>query len=100
MNQELKESLRLLSRKDLKRVLLRVRLHRLRHEILRALYRVDLWLFPPLSFSSSYLALSRFFPHHPIRLFALLASSFMASTLTLLMLRPPKRVYVAHWIGL
>jgi len=100
MNQELKESLQLLSRKDLKRVLWRVRLHRLRHNTLRALYRVDLWFFPPLSFSSSYLALSRFFPHHPIRLFALLASSFMASTLTLLLLRPAKKVYTAHWVGI
>jgi hypothetical protein len=64
-----------------------------------AYYR-ELYFFPPLVFLGSYLSLLRVFPPHPIQLFALLASSFMFTTLTILMLRPPKRVYLAHWVRL
>jgi hypothetical protein len=64
---------------------------RLSDNILRFLYRVDLWLFPPLAFYSVYLLTTRDFPEHPIKMVAVLATSFMAATLTLFLIRPPKR---------
>lgn len=64
------------------------------------LYHFELLVFPPAAFASNFYVLSRFFPTHPIRLFALLASSFMSATLTLLLLRPPKKRFPGHWVGL
>lgn len=64
------------------------------------LYRFELLVFPPAAFASNFYLLSRYFPAHPIRMFALLASSFMSATLTLLLLRPPKKRFPGHWVGL
>jgi len=64
------------------------------------IYRFELLVFPPAAFASNFYVLSRFFPTHPIRLFALLASSFMSATFTLLLLRPPKKRFPGHWVGL
>ena len=62
------------------------------------LYRVDLWFFPPLAFFATYNLALRYFPPHPITTCAILATAFMAATLTLFLLRPPKRMH-AHWVS-
>lgn len=59
---------------------------------LKRIYRVDLWLFPPLAFISTYIATLRYFPAHIMKEEAVLATSFMAMTLTLFLIRPPKLV--------
>lgn len=64
------------------------------------IYRFELLVFPPAAFASNFYVLSNFFPTHPIRMFAILASSFMSATLTLLLLRPPKKRFPGHWVGL
>lgn len=62
------------------------------------LYVRELYIFPPLAFISNYFALLKLFPPHPMSQIAVIASSFMSATLTLFMLRPPKR-FQAHWIN-
>ena len=62
------------------------------------LNRVDLWFFPPLAFLSTYLVTSRYFPLHPIKIFAVLATAFMASTLTLFLIRPRRWKKTRHWV--
>jgi hypothetical protein len=69
----------------------------LSEKILKFLYRVDLWLFPPLAFISTYIMTSKYFPPHTIKTFAVLSTAFMFSTLTLFLIRPPKRKQF-HWI--
>lgn len=62
------------------------------------LYYCELFIFPPLAFSSTFLATSKYFPPHPIRIFAVLSTAFMFSTLTLFLLRPRKWKRTAHWV--
>lgn len=62
------------------------------------MYRTDLWLFPPLAFFSAYLAANNNFPDHPIKIFAVLACSFMFATLTLFLIRPRRWRRSAHWL--
>lgn len=64
---------------------------------LHFIYRVDLWLFPPLAFISTYIVTTKYFPEHPVKLYAVLSTAFMFSTLTLFLIRPPKRRQY-HWI--
>jgi hypothetical protein len=59
---------------------------------------VDLWLLPPLAFVSTYLVASKYFPSHPIKIFAVLSTAFMFSTLNLFLLRPRKWKKTAHWV--
>lgn len=66
--------------------------------VLDFLYRVDLWLFPPLAFIGNYFAMLKLFPPHPMKYIAILASSFMSATLTLFILHPPKRLQY-HWVN-
>lgn len=55
--------------------------------------RIEMWVFPPAIFCLTFLLARRGIPaDHPIALWAALAISFMALTLTLFMLRPPKKV--------
>ncbi|MEW6403377.1 MAG: hypothetical protein AB1649_16395, partial [Chloroflexota bacterium] len=68
-----------------------------KQKILTTLYRLDLWLFPPLAFLGTFKATLRLIPTHPIAFYAIMATSFMAATLTLFLIRPPKKV-TAHWI--
>lgn len=101
MNQkELETNLQSLSKSDLHVILHYVRLRHIRHQLLKLLYRVDLWLFPPLAFLSTFLATSKYFPSHQIKLFAVLSTAFMFSTLTLFLLRPRKWKWkrIAHWV--
>lgn len=62
------------------------------------LYRMDLWLFPPLAFFSAYIITSKYFPPHPIKIFAVLSTAFMFSTLNLFLLRPRKWKRIVHWV--
>lgn len=73
------------------------KLPHLKNRIVDFLYRVDLWLFPPLAFASAYLVASKYFPPHPMIMFAILATSFMFSALVLFIIRPPKRRRF-HWV--
>ena len=66
--------------------------------LMKFFYRVDLWLFPPLAFISTYLVTSKYFPAHPIKIFAVLSTAFMFLTLTLFLIRPRKWKRTAHWI--
>lgn len=95
---ELETNLQHLSKADLHIVLRYVRLRHIRHKILNGLYRVDLWLFPPLVFYSTYLLTSNNFPPHPIKIFAILSTAFMFATLTLFLLRPRKLVRIFRWV--
>ena len=71
----------------------------LRTAILKYLVRVDLWLFPPLAFIACYKAISQIVPaQHPMAFVTIMATSFMGATLTLFLLRPPKKKS-AHWIN-
>ncbi len=94
---ELQNILQSLNKTELQIILWYVRIHSFRRKVLNNLYRSDLWLFPPLSFLSTYKATSRFFPVHPIAFDAIMATSFMAATLTLFLIRPPKKLQ-AHWV--
>lgn len=67
--------------------------------IINWVYVRELYIFPPLAFASNYFAQQHYFPDHPIRQMGLLASSFMSATLTLLILRPPKKRFPGHWVG-
>ena len=71
---------------------------RLRNRLLKILYRVDIWLFPPCAFLSSYLTAYQNIPTHPIKLYAVLSIAFMSATLTLFLIRPRKWKKTAHWI--
>lgn len=62
------------------------------------LYRIDLWLFPPLAFFAAYKAMLRFVPVHPISKMTVLTSAFTSAAYALFLLRPPKRMRLAHWI--
>lgn len=64
------------------------------------LHILDVYLFPPLVFASNLYAVNTLFPPHPIRMIGVLASAFMSTTLTLFVLRPPKRRFPGHWVGL
>jgi len=64
------------------------------------LHILDMYLFPPLVFASNYYAVDTLFPQHPIRMIGVLASAFMSTTLTLFVLRPPKKRFPGHWVGL
>ena len=64
------------------------------------LHILDVYLFPPLVFVSNFYAVNRLFPPHPVRMIGVLASAFMSTTLTLFVLRPPKRRFPGHWVGL
>lgn len=79
------------------KIFLAVEFPRLTEMVLNLFYRVDLWLFPPLAFTSTYFLTARYFPAHPIKIFAVLSTAFMFSTLTLFLIRPPKRRQY-HWI--
>jgi hypothetical protein len=79
------------------RIFFSIKLPRAGEIILNFLNRVDLWLFPPLAFYSTYLVTTRYFPDHLIKFIAIMATSFMAATLTLFLIRPPKRRPV-HWV--
>ena len=57
----------------------------------RWLSRADLWLFPPLAFFAVYRVMSRFIPPHPLAPLAIIGTSFNAATLTLLVIRPPRK---------
>ena len=67
-------------------------------KIIKLIYRVDLWLLPPLAFYSTYITAQRNFPAHPISDMAVLSTAFMAMTLTLFLIRPRKWMRVAHWV--
>lgn len=72
---------------------------RLFRQMLDWLYYHELWIFPPLAFVADYFWLRPIFPpQHPLTTISLLATAFMAMTLTLFLLRPPKR-HRAHWIS-
>lgn len=87
--EELQKILRLLNKTELQIILWNIRLHLFRHKMLNVLRRVDLWLFPPLAFVSSYKAISQIIPaQHPMAFNAVMTTSFMCATLTLLLLRP------------
>lgn len=98
--ESLKQNLQSLSENDLFIVLQRARRVRFQRRTLNIIKRVDLWLFPSMAFASNYHVLTNFFPGHPVKLFAILASSFMSATLTLFIIRPPKRRSPGHWVGL
>jgi len=80
------------------RLFIAVELPRQKERILKFLYRVDLWFFPPLAFTSAYLLTSKNFPEHPIKIFGVLATAFMFSTLTLFLLRPKRWKKTSHWV--
>lgn len=61
------------------------------------LSRIDLWLFPPLAFITTYFATTNQFPAHPIKMYVVLSCAFMFATLTLFLIRP-KRRKVFHWV--
>jgi hypothetical protein len=61
------------------------------------LYYRELYLFPPLAFVADYSWMKQVFPNHPISELGIVSSAFMTMTLTLFILRPPKRVK-AHWV--
>jgi hypothetical protein len=67
-------------------------------KITKLIYRVDLWLLPPLAFYSTFITAQRFFPPHPISDVAVLSTAFMAMTLTLFLIRPRKWKRIAHWV--
>ena len=72
--------------------------HAILPRVLNFLYRVDLWLFPPLVFYSAFKSSTYLIPAaHTMALMAVLSISFMATTLSLFLLRPPKRLH-AHWV--
>lgn len=74
-----------------------------RHASLRlsaSLRALDMYLFPPAVFASNYYAVDALFPQHPIRMIGVLASAFMSTALTLFVLRPPRKRFPAHWVGL
>ncbi len=62
------------------------------------LYYRELYIFPPLAFIADYIWMKTIFPDHPMTQFAILATAFMSATLTLFILRPPKRKRI-HWIS-
>ena len=80
------------------RIFLAVEFPRIAESILKFLYRVDLWFFPPLAFLSTCLVTSKYFPPHPIKIFAILSTAFMFSTLNLFLLRPRKWKRTAYWV--
>lgn len=89
---ELEKILQLLNKTELQIILWNIRLHLIRHKMLNILRRVDLWLFPPLAFISSYKAISQIIPaQHPMAFNTIMATSFMCATLTLLLLRPQNK---------
>lgn len=91
--EELQKILRLLNKTELQIVLWRVRLRWIHHKMLGVLRRVDLWLFPPLAFVSSYKAISQIIPaQHPMAFNAIMATSFMCTVLTILILRPIRKL--------
>jgi hypothetical protein len=93
------EILRSLNKKELQVILWYVRLRWIRHKTLSGLRRVDLWLFPPAAFIACYKAISLIVPaQHPMAFITILGTSFMGATLTLLLIRPPKK-RTAHWIN-
>jgi hypothetical protein len=60
----------------------------------KLLWRVDLWLFPPAIFYLTFTLSKENVPaDHPMAIWAILAISFMATTLTLFMLRRPKSAF-------
>lgn len=67
-------------------------------KIIDLIYRVDLWLLPPLAFYSTYITAQRNFPAHPISEMAVLSTAFMAMTLTLFLIRPRKWLRIVRWV--
>lgn len=65
--------------------------------IVEFLYRADLWLFPPFAFLATYFVAQRRFPEHIMKPYAILSVAFMSATLTLFLIRPPKRQI--HWLN-
>jgi amino acid permease len=81
-------------------IFLRAR-HKIKNSFLAAinwLYYFELFIFPPLAFLSTFLTTSKYFPSHPIKIFAVLSTSFMFATLALFLLRPRKWKRTAHWV--
>jgi hypothetical protein len=70
---------------------------RLSDKFLTLLRRADLWLFPPSAFISAYITTTKFFPPHPIKIIAVLATAFMFATLTLFLIRPARRKQTVRW---
>ena len=95
---ELEAKLQSLDKHELRIILRHVRLRHLRQNILNFLYRVDLWFFPLLAFIANFYWMSSFIPEHPITQLTVITSSFSSAALTLFLIRPPKKVFPAHWI--
>ena len=94
---ELQKTLQSVNKTELQIILCYTRVKWMRHNLLSILYRIDLWLLPPLSFFATYKAISHVIPTHPIAFYAIMSSSFMAATLTLFLIRPVSKKS-AHWI--
>lgn len=79
------------------RLFIAIQLSHLAQITLKYLSRIDLWLFPPLAFISTYITTNNHFPTHPMKIHAVLSCAFMFATLTLLLIRPKQRKQV-HWV--
>lgn len=79
------------------RLFIAVQLPQISESIVKHLRRIDLWLFPPLAFISTYFATTNHFPQHPIKIIVVLSCAFMFATLTLFLIRPKRRKNF-HWV--
>lgn len=79
------------------RLFIAVQLSPLAQIIVKYLSRIDLWLFPPLAFISTYIAANNHFPAHPMKIYTVLACAFMFATFTLFLIRPKRRKNF-HWV--
>lgn len=80
------------------RLFIAVQLSHLAQITVNFLSRIDLWLFPPLAFISTYFATTNHFPSHPIKIYVVLSCAFMFATLTLFLIRPKRRKLQVHWV--
>ena len=64
----------------------------------KKIQRIDLWFIPPLTMIGTFTSISKIVPkNHPMAFITSMATSLMGMTLSLFIIRPPKKK-TAHWV--